>query len=452
MGSLDAGADRGSSMRGSDSGGSRMGDRGDPYTRNDRGNDSDTRGPTRMGGSDRFGDRSGGAGDSAAAGGGWGNRSSGGRPEQGPPPVTNSRFAKAAAMSREENGDRDDRRPPRENDGFGGDRGGGGGRSYNSGGVGAPMQQNSRFASAASNDPDYVDRPERERRMQDRDREGGGGGRGGGGFRNDWFGGQGSGGRDEPLPKGPRGSGDTEVYSQPGADRVEALLKPKSKNEELVLKPPTKMHEENMFKIPAKALSKGEDEAILPTKKKVEREAVKEEPPKTDASAANVEELMGKSEDLLKEFVAGNKQGDELASWMQANKVGLPPVEKLVFELLMEREKLNPNPDCPWAERANYGAGLLSLTEDDVVAQMQILWGIQLYCDKVGFPKLNDESICQAMFRSMYKFDLVLDQAFAEWKEDESDEHMAGKTNAIVQTMDWFTWLEQDDEEEEEEY
>jgi len=80
---------------------------------------------------------------------------------------------------------------------------------------------------------------------------------------------------------------------------------------------------------------------------------------------------------------------------------------------------------------------------------MQILWAIQKYCDKLGFPKLDDEYVVQAMFRSMYKFDLALDDAFAEWKEDESDEHSDGKLKAVIQTVNWFTWLEEDDEEEE---
>lgn len=70
----------------------------------------------------------------------------------------------------------------------------------------------------------------------------------------------------------------------------------------------------------------------------------------------------------------------------------------------------------------------------------------------MGFPKINEEYVVQCMFRSMYKYDLAEADAFAEWKEDESDEHETGKMKAVIQTMDWFNWLEEDDEEEEEEY
>jgi hypothetical protein len=57
------------------------------------------------------------------------------------------------------------------------------------------------------------------------------------------------------------------------------------------------------------------------------------------------------------------------------------------------------------------------------------------------------------MFRAMYKCDLAESDAFAEWKEDESDEHEPGKMKAVIQTVDWFLWLEEDvDDGDEEEY
>lgn len=63
---------------------------------------------------------------------------------------------------------------------------------------------------------------------------------------------------------------------------------------------------------------------------------------------------------------------------------------------------------------------------------------------------MNGEYIVQSMFRSMYKYDLVEDQAFDGWKEDESSEHEAGKMTAIVQTIDWFNWLEEEDDDSDE--
>jgi hypothetical protein len=37
------------------------------------------------------------------------------------------------------------------------------------------------------------------------------------------------------------------------------------------------------------------------------------------------------------------------------------------------------------------------------------------------------------------------------WKEDESPEHEAGKLNAVIQTVDWFNWLEEDDDDDDDE-
>ena len=92
---------------------------------------------------------------------------------------------------------------------------------------------------------------------------------------------------------------------------------------------------------------------------------------------------------------------------------------------------------------------------DKASEQMQVLWAIQKYCDSLSFPKINDEYLIQAMFRAMYKYDLTEPGAFDLWKEDESEENSKGKTKAVIQTMDWFAWLEEDDDNEgddEEEY
>lgn len=114
-------------------------------------------------------------------------------------------------------------------------------------------------------------------------------------------------------------------------------------------------------------------------------------------------------------------------------------------------EKKNPDPNCGWAAPDRFGAALLQLVQDNIDAQMQVLWGIQKYCDDLGFPKIDGEYVVQAMFRAMYKYDLAEADAFAEWKEDESDDNMQGRMKAIIQTVDWFTWLDEEDEDEDEE-
>jgi hypothetical protein len=293
---------------------------------------------------------------------------------------------------------------------------------------------NSRFAAAAAADSDYQDRGQRDRGddrgfggrddydrrggRDDNDRRGGGGGYDRGGY----------GGR----------SGDGDNYDRPSQNApkkssVSDLLKPKAPPVlDNILKVPTKEHADNMFKAPTKGAPK-----------------VELKPESTPAPEEDVAKVVDDSK-LLAEFVSGKRLGADLKSWCSEQVI--PSVQRLVFHMLTETEKLNPDPECGWAASDKYGAALVSLVEDDVLKQMEVLFGIQQYCDKLGWPKLNEEYVVQSMYRAMYKFDLATDDAFEMWKEDESDENNTGKVTAVIQTVDWFNWLEEDDDDEEDDY
>lgn len=343
--------------------------------------------------------------------------------DRGPPPVTNSRFAAAAAMAEQDGGYREDR---------------GSRFNRNDGTRGSPLPQHSRFAATA--DPDNLERSDRNRNDRDRDgfdSRGEFGGRDGHDRRgrgdydaNRRF------GRDsyDELPKGP-------AASQEPKSSVADLLKPKARPmEENILKVPTREQADNFLKVPSKA-----DNVLKPPEEK------KSVPPKTKENSVSIAPsattLTVDNEAILGEFVNGGKQGDDLKIWLNGLP-SLPPVETIVFRLLTDKEKLNPDVECAWAEPDKYGAGLLSLVQDDLLKQVEVLFGIQKYCEKLGMPKLDDEYVIQAMFRSMYKYDLAGDEAFMLWKDDESPEHEAGKLNAVIQTVDWFNWLEEEDGED----
>ncbi len=404
------------------------------------------------------------------------------RAERGPPPqVTNSRFA-AAAMdyereSEQQRVDRFDRRGSDE----GGDRGGGRGHFGRDAGGPPPIPQNSRFAAALEADADYVPAEMRNQRDNERgddrfgrgagddgdDRRGGGRGfgMGGGGSRFD-RGGSGVGrygdnrrnGDEIQLPSGPswkQAPVEDNAFPPLNKGNVSNILAPKARDE-AVLPPVT-----------APLTLPGEDEEAAKARleaarleKEAKAAAEKEAAERAAAEAAAAEEKRKEEEarikaaesGLLDEFVSGHKLGAELQQWCADQGAVLPSVEKLIFHLLCEKEQKNPDPECGWAQQEKYGAALLSLVEDKAYEQMQVLWAIQKYCDTQGFPKINDEYLVQAMFRAMYKHDLAEAGAFDEWKEDESEENMVGKTKAVIQTMDWFNWLEEDDASEEEEY
>ena len=415
------------------------------------------------------------------------------REPQGPPPIVNSRFAAAAQMAKQEEAKREQERAERAERGDGPPPGAprfGGAGPGRYADRGPPPAQNSRFAAAAAADSDYGDRGGDDRGPRgpggppggprfggprDREDRGGYGGRGGGygaDRRDDrrGFGGP----RDYgDLPRGPRGSSMNDLPRGPrsqmddlprgprsmgqdgptaSSSRVDELLKPKKPvAADNILKAPEKAapeHEQNMLQFPAKALSKGDDENALMPPKKQEEAAVAEPEPEAPAAPAVDPE---KAEELLNEFASGNKLGEDLKAWVEENRALLPPVAQLVFKMLEQQEKLNPDPDCGWADPSKFGAALLALVEDDIVGQMQVLWGIQFYCDSIGFPKFNEEYIVQAMFRGAYKFDLADDDAFAEWKDDETEAFEKGKLKAIIQTVEWFNWLEEEEEESGEE-
>jgi hypothetical protein len=349
-------------------------------------------------------------------------RSAFSRDDKGPPPMANSRFAAAAAFAEDEKSEAEKRR--RERDSF---------FNRDEPNRGA-LPQNSRFAAAAAADSDYVDRESREKsnnRFGDR---------GDDNYRRNGPGDDGRGSRsvhnsrqdreyDEPPPP-------------PEMSRVDQLLKPK-KEDDVVAVPLTKEHEANILKFPAKAFKKEEESFLAPPiKKKTEHEPVKEEEKVSDVPSVSLESM----ESLLTEFASGQKLGEELKEWC-AMKKPLPPLEKLIFHMLKNNEKLNPDPNCEWAEPSKYGAAILFLIDDDLHNQIQILWAIQFYCESIGFPKIDGESVVQSMNRAMYKYDLADADAFIEWKEDESDSHEKGKMTAIIQTTEWFNWLEADDDE-----
>lgn len=346
------------------------------------------------------------------------------RNERGPPPTTNSRFAAAAALAEQE----------REREGFGRERGGFG-RNDDRGG---PVPQNSRFAKAVEADGDYVEPSQRNfgggdrGRFDDRD-------------RGDRFNRRGRDDYERPGRGGVDRNQESEQDSgpaqpEPSKNSVADLLKPKARPlEENILRVPTKEHADNILKPPTK---ENVSDTVATTPKKEKLEAATPAPQDAVQPTPIVDDSA-----VIAEFISGKRLGEELKAWVGEQVIS--SVEKLVFAFLEENQKMTPDISCQWAEPSNYGAALVSLVEDDLLKQVDVLFAIQKYCNKIGMPKFNDEYVIQAMFRSMYKYDLASDDAFEFWKEDESEEHEAGKVNAVIQTVDWFNWLEQDEEEEE---
>jgi len=207
----------------------------------------------------------------------------------------------------------------------------------------------------------------------------------------------------------------------------------------------------------------GEDEgtarARIERRKKEEAEKLKaekiskekEDERKIIEEESNKQKVMKAAElegDLLKTFRSGEILGTKLAQWCIDQVSVLPSIDKLVLSVLEKIGDSKPDSECKWAEADKFGAAFLSLVEKDTSHQVQILYGIQKYCSNLGFPKVKNEYLIQAMFQSIYKFNLVTFEAFSDWKEDESVDYNEGKMKAIIQTVAWFNWLEEYDDEE----
>lgn len=261
---------------------------------------------------------------------------------------------------------------------------------------------------------------------------------------------------DEPfIPRFPGDRGDSLNRSAAPPVRKELIMKPKKKKEAVL--PPVsvpltlpgedeeaaKLRIEKKKREEAERKAKEEEEARLAAQQKAEAER------KAKEDAKKAKEMEG---DIISVFINETKKmlGAELKDYIAEQKQAnlLPPVETLVYSYLKEVEGRNPDIECKWASKEERGDALLSLVADDIMGQVQILWAVQRYCDWLGFPKLNNEYLVQTMFTNMYKYDLADGESFDAWKEDDSDEHEVGKQKCLVQTIDWFNWLEEDDEEE----
>lgn len=380
--------------------------------------------------------------------------------ERGPPPVVqNSRFAAAAAemeLERErEMKEREERRAMR-----GGMMGDYSGRGLSSSSpVPPPLPTvNSRFSRAAADRAMEREQENREREEIRAQRQadweerqarrstsaagGGGGGMGGGGYQR---GGTRLEEDDFPI------LGNTKtIFERP---ELPKHLQPKKVEEPVLpavdvpLALPGETEEQARARIEQK---KREEEERKLQEQKAEEEAKAKKAAEEAAAAEAAIKAAELEDDLLATFSSGDILGEDLKVWCEEQGVLLPSVEKLVHHLLLTTQKENPDADCAWAEPSKYGTALLSLVSDNLVKQMEILFGIQRFCYDVKFPRVNNEGLVQAMFRGMYKFDLAEPEAFDAWKEDESAEHNDGKGTTIIQTMDWFNWLEEDDEDEDE--
>jgi len=132
------------------------------------------------------------------------------------------------------------------------------------------------------------------------------------------------------------------------------------------------------------------------------------------------------------------------------NAGGPPTLEALVFGIL---SKLSEPSDRSWMDKESYGLLLADMRsgKESTQREISLLYGVQRFYHDNGFPKNEKgEPIMQSVFFQLYNKDIVEEDGFQEWRDDENDS-IPGKTKALVQVTDFFTWLNDAEEEQSEE-
>lgn len=110
-----------------------------------------------------------------------------------------------------------------------------------------------------------------------------------------------------------------------------------------------------------------------------------------------------------------------------------------------------------------YGLAVKHLLEEEastkVTAQVRLLEAVEMFCHEQGFVKVDVKSgqkyLIDVLFRLMYAYELVEEDAFFEWYESsagdsagtDSSARAEVKLKAVMQSTDFFGWLLQDAEE-----
>merc|ERR1712232_129732 len=169
------------------------------------------------------------------------------------------------------------------------------------------------------------------------------------------------------------------------------------------------------------------------TEKAVELKRIQKE---EEEKKRQAEELQKQKEDeeLLLKFLS--LKDNELLDFCKDNESTLGnQIETLTNSLFKEHK------DASWTSTHKSALQYL-IPPNDMSKQLDVLFAIQKYCHSINFPKENDKNAIHTYFELMLSEDIVSYESFFDWKDDERKAHEKGKMKAIIQTMDWFQFLE----------
>ena len=107
---------------------------------------------------------------------------------------------------------------------------------------------------------------------------------------------------------------------------------------------------------------------------------------------------------------------------------------------------------CEWSASEQYGALLEHLlSEKGLEVHMPVIAETARALNELGFPKDPSKKfshLSEALFCALYNNDILPEEAFIFWSEDNDTEH-EGKMKLMIQTTKWLNWLKTPDEDEE---
>tara|TARA_B110000971_G_C19673569_1_gene347765 strand:- start:61 stop:372 length:312 start_codon:yes stop_codon:yes gene_type:complete len=91
------------------------------------------------------------------------------------------------------------------------------------------------------------------------------------------------------------------------------------------------------------------------------------------------------------------------------------------------------------------------LSEKGLEVHMPVIAETARALNELGFPKDPSKKfshLSEAVFCALYNNDILPEEAFIFWSEDNDTEH-EGKMKLMIQTTKWLNWLKTPDEDEE---
>ena len=145
-----------------------------------------------------------------------------------------------------------------------------------------------------------------------------------------------------------------------------------------------------------------------------------------------------------------NKKGESLSSHISTlNNNERPSAGALTAAVLANLKSDTEK----WMSNNEYGIALKTICEGNSNEQASLIFELQRYCHEKKFPKVNinnkERKLIEYWFEQLFINEIVDNEGFDKWCETGDD--TAGKQNALFQTSEFITMINEEDDDEEEE-